>query len=140
MAGPLAGVKIIELAGIGPGPFCGMMLSDMGAELLRIDRANAKRNDDATGLAGDLRGVKTVTGKHVTTSGIVAHRHGLVTRRWIYPVFKFQGRMTIGIVGTAGNDNGLARRRQDGCMFEFRNCRARIVNVPAVLLSGRSQV
>ena len=41
MAGPLAGVKIIELAGIGPGPFCGMMLSDMGAELLRIDRANA---------------------------------------------------------------------------------------------------
>ena len=37
--GPLAGVKIIELAGIGPGPFCGMMLADMGAEVIRIDRA-----------------------------------------------------------------------------------------------------
>ena len=36
--GPLSGVRIIELAGIGPGPFCGMMLSDMGAEVIRIDR------------------------------------------------------------------------------------------------------
>jgi alpha-methylacyl-CoA racemase len=36
--GPLAGIKVIELAGIGPGPFCAMALSDMGAEVLRIDR------------------------------------------------------------------------------------------------------
>jgi alpha-methylacyl-CoA racemase len=36
--GPLAGIKIIELAGIGPGPHCGMMLSDMGAEVIRINR------------------------------------------------------------------------------------------------------
>lgn len=36
--GPLKGVKIIEIAGLGPGPFCGMMLSDMGAEVIRIDR------------------------------------------------------------------------------------------------------
>jgi alpha-methylacyl-CoA racemase len=36
--GPLNGFRIIELAGIGPGPFCGMMLSDMGAEVIRIDR------------------------------------------------------------------------------------------------------
>lgn len=42
--GPLAGLKIIELAGIGPGPFCGMMLSDMGADVIRIDRiASAPR-------------------------------------------------------------------------------------------------
>ncbi|MCY4199376.1 MAG: CaiB/BaiF CoA-transferase family protein [Gammaproteobacteria bacterium] len=42
--GPLEGMKIIELAGIGPGPFCGMMLSDMGADVIRIDRiANAPR-------------------------------------------------------------------------------------------------
>lgn len=37
--GPLQGVKIIELAGIGPVPLCGMMLSDMGAEVIRVDRA-----------------------------------------------------------------------------------------------------
>ncbi len=36
--GPLAGLRIIEQAGIGPGPLCGMMLSDMGAVVLRIDR------------------------------------------------------------------------------------------------------
>ena len=36
--GPLTGIKIIELAGIGPGPFRGMMLSDMGAEVIRIER------------------------------------------------------------------------------------------------------
>ena len=41
--GPLDGVKIVEVAGIGPGPFAGMMLSDMGAEVLRIDRAQSVR-------------------------------------------------------------------------------------------------
>lgn len=37
--GPLAGLKVIEMAALGPVPFCGMMLADMGAEVLRIDRA-----------------------------------------------------------------------------------------------------
>ncbi|MFT6581218.1 MAG: CaiB/BaiF CoA transferase family protein [Alphaproteobacteria bacterium] len=37
--GPLEGVKIVEFAGIGPGPFCCMLLSDMGANVLRVDRA-----------------------------------------------------------------------------------------------------
>jgi alpha-methylacyl-CoA racemase len=37
--GPLEGVKIVELAGIGPAPFCAMLLADMGAEVVRIDRA-----------------------------------------------------------------------------------------------------
>ena len=38
MPGPLTGLRIIELAGIGPGPFCGMMLADHGAEVIRVDR------------------------------------------------------------------------------------------------------
>jgi alpha-methylacyl-CoA racemase len=37
-SGPLAGVKVIEIAGIGPGPFCAMLLADLGANVLRIDR------------------------------------------------------------------------------------------------------
>jgi len=41
--GPLKGIKIIEFAGIGPGPFCAMMLADMGAEVIRIDRKGEKR-------------------------------------------------------------------------------------------------
>ncbi|MCE9522874.1 MAG: CoA transferase [Alphaproteobacteria bacterium] len=40
--GPLQGVKIIEFAGIGPGPFCAMLLSDMGAEVVRIDRKGGR--------------------------------------------------------------------------------------------------
>lgn len=36
--GPLEGIKVVELAGIGPGPFCAMMLADMGADVIRIDR------------------------------------------------------------------------------------------------------
>ena len=36
--GPLAGLKVVEFAGIGPGPFCGMLLSDLGADVVRIDR------------------------------------------------------------------------------------------------------
>ena len=40
--GPLAGIKIVEMAAIGPVPFCAMMLSDMGAEVIRIDRLNQK--------------------------------------------------------------------------------------------------
>lgn len=39
--GPLEGIRVIELQGIGPGPFCGMMLTDMGAEVIRVDRTGA---------------------------------------------------------------------------------------------------
>lgn len=40
--GPLSGVQIVEFANIGPVPFCGMLLSDMGAEIIRIDRKGDK--------------------------------------------------------------------------------------------------
>ena len=40
MSGPLDGVRIIELAGLGPAPFAGMMLADAGADIIRIDRAD----------------------------------------------------------------------------------------------------
>ncbi len=56
--GPLAGIKVVEIAGIGPGPFCAMMLADMGAQVICIDRPRApassaddvlgKRRNDAT--------------------------------------------------------------------------------------------
>ncbi|HUZ11483.1 MAG TPA: CaiB/BaiF CoA-transferase family protein [Caulobacteraceae bacterium] len=40
--GPLSGLKVIEFAGIGPGPFCGMLLSDLGADVVRIDRQGGR--------------------------------------------------------------------------------------------------
>jgi alpha-methylacyl-CoA racemase len=62
--GPLKGLRIIEMAGIGPAPFCGMLLSDMGAEVIRVDR----REKTDLGLPGkepkfDVlhRGRKTVS-------------------------------------------------------------------------------
>jgi alpha-methylacyl-CoA racemase len=45
--GPLKGLKVIEMTGLGPGPFCAMMLGDMGAEVVRIDRPGA------TSIEGD---------------------------------------------------------------------------------------
>ena len=68
--GPLHGFRIIELAGIGPGPFCGMMLADMGAEVIRVDRlaGQPRRSKDVLArsrksIAVDLKqpeGVQTV--------------------------------------------------------------------------------
>jgi alpha-methylacyl-CoA racemase len=43
--GPLAGIKIVEIAAIGPAPFCSMMLADLGAQIVRIERASARPNE-----------------------------------------------------------------------------------------------
>lgn len=60
--GPLAGYKIIEIAGIGPGPFAAMMLSDMGAEVVRVERVQAVRDAPVDGAHWDvmLRGRKNI--------------------------------------------------------------------------------
>ena len=43
--GPLSGIKVVEFAGIGPGPFCCMLLADIGAQVIRIDRADRVGKD-----------------------------------------------------------------------------------------------
>ena len=60
--GPLEGIRVIELAGIGPGPFCAMVLSDMGAEVLRIDRADRVTGQDGERPPADVlnRGRRSV--------------------------------------------------------------------------------
>lgn len=50
--GPLAGVRVVEFAGIGPGPFACMMLADMGAEVVTLDRIGAPRNLMASAARG----------------------------------------------------------------------------------------
>jgi alpha-methylacyl-CoA racemase len=62
MSGPLSGIKLIELAGIGPGPFAAFMLSDMGADVIRVDRCTAVGSSSAEGTAanGLNRGRRTV--------------------------------------------------------------------------------
>ena len=54
MSGPLSGVKVIEIAGIGPGPFCAMLLADMGADVLRVDRAQVVTGGDPNSPSLDL--------------------------------------------------------------------------------------
>jgi alpha-methylacyl-CoA racemase len=56
MPGPLHGLKVIEMVGIGPTPFCGMLLADLGAEVLRIDRPRpAGARGDTHVLPDDAR-------------------------------------------------------------------------------------
>jgi alpha-methylacyl-CoA racemase len=117
MAGPLAGYRVIELAGIGPAPFAGMMLADMGAEVIRVERAQAVRspmpdtpNFDVLqrgrrNIAIDLKhpdGVATLLDLVVSADGLIeGFRPGVVERLGIGPEVCLQrnpklvfGRMT----------------------------------------------
>ncbi|MBY8824332.1 CaiB/BaiF CoA transferase family protein [Sphingomonas colocasiae] len=70
MGGPLKGVRVVELAGIGPGPFAAMMLADHGAEVIRIDRPG-QATDPADPL---LRSRQTMTLDLKSAEGIAALR------------------------------------------------------------------
>jgi alpha-methylacyl-CoA racemase len=61
-AGPLAGLSVLELAGQGPGPFAGMLLADMGATVVKVDRVEQAMAWDAARVATDLmdRGKRSV--------------------------------------------------------------------------------
>ena len=56
MRGPLTGLRVIEIAGIGPGPFCGMLLSDLGADVVRVDRVGDFLGGDPANPPGDILG------------------------------------------------------------------------------------
>jgi len=64
-SGPLNGVKVVEIAGIGPAPVCGMMLADMGAEVILIDRKTANPNAPSINALNQYafynRGKRTMT-------------------------------------------------------------------------------
>jgi len=76
MAGPLAGLRIVEFAGIGPGPFCGMMLADHGAEVIRIDRASGARGGSQPVSTKDVlaRGRKSIALDLKASQGIALAR------------------------------------------------------------------
>ena len=52
--GPLSGLKIVEVAGIGPAPFAAMMLSDMGADVIRVDRLENSNGGDPAAPPSDI--------------------------------------------------------------------------------------
>ena len=74
--GPLSGLKVVEFAGIGPAPFCATLLSDLGAEVLRIDRPNggaAPHDVTARGRGGSLAlDLKAETDRETAMQAIAA--------------------------------------------------------------------
>ena len=63
MPGPIAGLRVVELVGLGPGPFCGMVLADLGADVLRVDRADvARATDQARPATNAMHRSKTAIG------------------------------------------------------------------------------
>ncbi len=76
MPGPLEGIRIVEFAGIGPGPFCGMMLADHGAEVIRIDRASGGRGGSTPLSTKDVlaRGRKSIAINLKSDEGVALAR------------------------------------------------------------------
>ena len=72
MTGPLAGVRVLELAGIGPGPFATMLLADLGADVVRIDRVTPAGLRLGTGERADIvnRGKRSVAVDLKTSEGL----------------------------------------------------------------------
>ena len=54
MGGPLTGLKVVELSGLGPGPFASMMLADMGADVIKVDRASSARGGNPEAPPADV--------------------------------------------------------------------------------------
>ncbi|MEV4223940.1 CaiB/BaiF CoA-transferase family protein [Nonomuraea sp. NPDC049725] len=70
--GPLAGVRVLELAGLAPGPFAGMMLADHGAEVLRVDRVGAVSDRPRTDVMD--RGKRTIGLDLKSPDGVAAFK------------------------------------------------------------------
>jgi len=96
--GPLQGLKIIEMAGIGPGPFCAMLLADMGADVIRLERASGGNllgveydilNRGRRSVAVDLKtpeGVETVLKLVEKADGLIeGFRPGVMERLGLGP-------------------------------------------------------
>ena len=68
--GPLSGLRVVELGGIGPVPLCGMVLSDLGAEVVRVDRPSDAGREPLvpTLLRGDGRSLSTSRRRRAPTS------------------------------------------------------------------------
>ncbi len=123
--GPLSGLKIVELAGIGPGPFCCMLLSDMGAEVVRVDRAANVGKDEKTyrhnlltrgrkNIAVDLKnpdGVETVLKLIDQADGLIeGFRPGVMERLGLGPdvCLKRNPKLVYGRMTGWGQDGPIA--------------------------------
>lgn len=124
--GPLAGVKVVEFAGIGPGPMCCMLLADMGATVIRVDRAaNVDRDPMEPRFNTLLRGRKNIALDLKHPEGLEAalqlcdqadiliegFRPGVMERLGLGPdvVFARNARMVYGRMTGWGQQGPIAR-------------------------------
>ena len=127
--GPLQGIRLVEIAGIGPGPFAAMVLSDMGAEIVRIDRPSGKvggtagrmdpkqnvLNRGRRSIAIDLKkpeGVQTVLRLVKQADGLIeGFRPGVMERLGLGPdaCFAVNPTLVYGRMTGWGQDGPLAR-------------------------------
>ncbi|MBW0116320.1 CaiB/BaiF CoA transferase family protein [Pseudonocardia abyssalis] len=70
MSGPLTGCKVVELAGIGPGPHAAMILADLGAQVVRVDRPGGLQLGDADAPDPTLRGRRRVAADLKSPDGV----------------------------------------------------------------------
>ncbi len=124
--GPLQGLKVIEIAGIGPGPFAAMVLADMGADVLRVDRLPEARAHDDLPRVGDVlsrgrpsvgidlkspKGVETVLRLVESADALIeGFRPGVMERLGLGPdiCLARQPRLVYGRVTGWGQDGPLA--------------------------------
>ena len=122
--GPLHGLKIIELAGLGPGPFCGMLLADMGADLVCVDRHQDRPIFDPStditrrGKRSILLDLKSAGGRETLLSLVAradglfeGYRPGVMERLGLGPedCFKINPRLVYGRMTGWGQTGPLAQ-------------------------------
>ena len=126
--GPLKGVKVVEMAGIGPGPMCAMLLSDMGATVIRVDRIENSGLGIAAGepkfdiltrgrpsIAVDLKkpeGIETVLKLIEQADALIeGFRPGVMERLGLGPdvCLKRNKRLVYGLMTGFGQDGPLAK-------------------------------
>src|SRR3984885_14920779 len=126
--GPLAGVRVVELAGIGPGPFCGMQLADLGATVIRVDRpggpsAPISQEHDITSrgkqrMVVDLkhpRGAEVVRRLAAASDALIGgYRPGVAERLGGGPGGCWAGNPALGYGGEAGGARGGPRAAAAG--------------------------
>src|SRR6266545_4473443 len=107
MPGPLEGLRAVEMVGLGPGPFCGMLLADMGAEVLRVDRVDAARAVDRSKPASSAmdRGKQAVAVDLKQAEGVETLLRILEQADLFFEVFRPGVAERLGI----GPDAALAR-------------------------------
>jgi alpha-methylacyl-CoA racemase len=126
--GPLTGLKVVEFAGLGPGPFCAMVLADMGADVLRIDRPGPSALPVAIDATKDVlnRGRRSVMLDLKRPEGLEAvrdlcaradaliegYRPGVMERLGLGPeeLLKRNAKLVYGRMTGWGQDGPLAKR------------------------------